>query len=392
MRIPSQSYFKYVRNIVVFVLLVLAVQWTGVAFHSQGGLDAKVIEQSNVTDADTNILSKADPKVRAVMNIQNRHTDILMSNPGIAGTATGLTENGRPAILIFARSYVSAKAAALHDNIEGVPVIVKITGEIRALKGPSCATPPCSGDESAKGGGGKGGGNGGGWIDATARFYRPVPIGVSTGHADITAGTIGCRVTDGTNVYALSNNHVYANENMAFIGDNVLQPGTYDGGLDPQDSIGTLFDYEPIVFSTSASNTIDAAIALSTTDLLDKTTPSNGYGIPKAATFPAGINLKVMKYGRTTSETSGTVYAINATVDVAYDSGVARFVNQIVIIPIDVSRPFSGGGDSGSLIVVSKGKNSLKPVGLLFAGDGYYTIANPIDLVLDRFGVTVDGN
>jgi len=36
-------------------------------------------------------------------------------------------------------------------------------------------------------------------------WARPVPIGVSTGHPDITAGTIGARVTDGVNVYALSN-------------------------------------------------------------------------------------------------------------------------------------------------------------------------------------------
>ena len=32
-----------------------------------------------------------------------------------------------------------------------------------------------------------------------------------------------------------------------------------------------------------------------------------------------------------------------------------------------------------------------KPVGLLFAGSQFYTIANPIGPVLDRFGVTIDG-
>jgi hypothetical protein len=66
---------------------------------------------------------------------------------------------------------------------------------------------------------------------------------------------------------------------------------------------------------------------------------------------------------------------------------------------------FSAGGDSGSLIVVAnagkgKGKpkpeseDALKPVGLLFAGsfNGLYTFANPIDDVLSRFGVTIDGD
>jgi hypothetical protein len=32
-----------------------------------------------------------------------------------------------------------------------------------------------------------------------------------------------------------------------------------------------------------------------------------------------------------------------------------------------------------------------RPVGLLFAGSPTSTIANPIDVVLDRFGVRIDG-
>ena len=89
--------------------------------------------------------------------------------------------------------------------------------------------------------------------------------------------------------------------------------------------------------------------------------------------------------------TKGKVYALNATVNVGYDSGVALFVNQIIITP----GTFSAGGDSGSLIVVD-GKARYKsqkgqPVGLLFAGSSSYTIANPINEVLARFGVTVDG-
>ena len=70
---------------------------------------------------------------------------------------------------------------------------------------------------------------------------------------------------------------------------------------------------------------------------------------------------------------------------------VARFVNQIIITP----GGFSAGGDSGSLIVVDgKGKykaDDRKPVALLFAGSISFSVANPIDLVLERFGVTIDG-
>lgn len=94
-----------------------------------------------------------------------------------------------------------------------------------------------------------------------------------------------------------------------------------------------------------------------------------------------------MKYGRTTGQTKGRISAINATVNVNYGApGVARFVDQIII-----TGSFSAGGDSGSLIVIQKGANERKPVGLLFAGSANTTIANPIDFVLERFDVAVDG-
>ena len=57
-----------------------------------------------------------------------------------------------------------------------------------------------------------------------------MPIGVSSGLADFATGTLGARVTDGTNVYALSNNHVFAGVNTASIGDAITQPGVEDGG------------------------------------------------------------------------------------------------------------------------------------------------------------------
>ena len=169
-----------------------------------------------------------------------------------------------------------------------------------------------------------------------------MPIGVSTGHPDITAGTIGCRVTKGGNVYALSNNHVYADENQASIGDDVIQPGTFDGGSSPADDIGTLDDFEPILFDGS-DNVIDAAIALSSTADLGNSTPSDGYGTPQSTTVTASVGLKVKKYGRTTGQTKGRVAAINATVNIGYSSGVARFVDQIIITPGNFSAgcPFS---------------------------------------------------
>ena len=68
-------------------------------------------------------------------------------------------------------------------------------------------------------------------------------------------------------MFVLSNNHVYANQNNASLGDSILQPGAVDGGSEPDHTIGTLADFEPINFS-GGDNHIDAAIASTTTAMV----------------------------------------------------------------------------------------------------------------------------
>jgi len=314
-------------------------------------------------------LTASHPDVAPVIAIQERHNRDLMKHPLVVGTATGMDARGNIAVVVL----TSERADDLPDFLDGAPVVQHVTGKLVASKG---------GPPAEKGGGGSTS------VDPTARFDRPVPIGVSTGHVDITAGTISCRVVAGGSAFALSNNHVYANANDGQVGDLVLQPGPYDGGSSATDDIGTLADFEPLKFDGSA-NTIDAAIAATDAATLDNATPSDGYGTPRSATVTPAISERVMKYGRTTGLTNGKIYAINASVNVGYgSSGTAYFTGQIVITPGSVSQP----GDSGSLFVVQKGGDARKPVGLLFAGGFGATIANPIDSVLARFGVSVDGD
>ena len=295
------------------------------------------------------------------MEVQNLHTERLLAIAGVVGTAIGRGADGQPAVLVLAET---PGIRGIPPSLDGVPVVVKVTGKIRALTTP------------------------------TGRFDRPVPTGVSTGHPDITAGTIACRVKDAEgNVYALSNNHVYADVNNASIGDNVLQPGAIDGGVDPDDAIGMLADFEPIKFAKRRKipeNTIDAAIALSSTANLSTATPEiGGYGTPNSTIVAALLGQQVQKFGRTTELTNGEITGVNTTVDVGYGPGkTARFVKQIIV---ESEIVFILGGDSGSLLVTDNA--DLNPVGLLFAGtsDGLLAVANRINLVLDRFNVSVDG-
>ncbi|MFP4489345.1 MAG: PKD domain-containing protein [Bacteroidales bacterium] len=348
----------------VFILMVLFIHGCSESYDT--GNDAFLWEEAPG-------ISIAAEKVQKVMDIQDRVTEALFRNPEVVGTGTGIDDSGNPAIVVYTMTRVEQRPdinienvglgerpTALPVSIDRVPVVPKVTGMFKAFS------------------------------DPTARFPRPVPIGVSTGHPDITAGTIGCRVKDSQgNVYALSNNHVYANVNEASTGDNVLQPGPYDGGVNPDDAIGTLYDYVPIDFS--ADNEMDAAIALVSTSTLGTATPSNGYGTPSTSLANAQIGLKVKKYGRTTGYTFGEISELNVTVDVCYETRgpyncvkSARFINQFTITPGD----FSAGGDSGSLIVTDDGNN--EPTGLLFAGSSSHTIASPIGVVLSEFGVTID--
>ncbi len=336
----------------------------------------------------------ARARLHAARAVQRRHAADLMALPDVVGTGTGLDPDGEAVIRVFSARPDDGRIPA---SLEGVPVRTRVTGRIHALRGVTCDT------------------GGDGVCQTTERWPLPVPIGVSVGHPSITAGTIGARVSDGANVFALSNNHVLAASNQAALGDAALQPGPFDGGsLAAGDAIGTLFDFEPIVFCEvififvicEETNRFDAAIALSSPSALGFATPGGefgsapGYGAPSPTLHPAYGDpslqgdedlallqqLPVQKVGRTTGRTTGLIDTIQLTVDVCYDetcSLVARFEDQLA-----VSGAFSAGGDSGSLVVTDDALR--QPVALLFAGSSTQTILSRIDLVLDRFGVVVD--
>ena len=299
--------------------------------------------------------------IARALAVQENLNDVVLSIDGVVGTGVGTDEEGRVTVKVFTES---ASVSGVPAALAGVPVEVEVTGRIRAR------------------------------ADATGRFERPVFSGVSSGHPDVGAGTVGARATKDGNVYALSNNHVFANSGFAEIGDSLLQPGVTDGGEEPDDVFATLAEFAPIDFSSDGSNTVDAALGLTSESELAATTPEDGYGAPSKTTVSAHLGQLVQKYGRTTGLTHGVVEAINVTILACYAEFFTRcvqsatFDNQIAIA--DLGAPFSLGGDSGSLIVTDDA--SRNPVGLLFAGGGGTTFANPIDAVLDALGVTIDGD
>ena len=206
-------------------------------------------------------------------------------------------------------------------------------------------------------------------------------------------GTLGGLVEDANGTqYILSNNHVMARSNRASIGDLIVQPGLLDVGCSniPGDAVGVLADYEPI--SYSSNNLVDAAIAQVNTGMVQTDGYVHTVGTPSGNTKAASVGMTVQMSGRTTGYTTGTVSTLDATVNVGYptkcggrQTNTATFINTFFVTP----AAFSDSGDSGSMIWEA-GSNP-DAVGLLFAGCSSYTIANPIDLVMNAFNVTMVG-
>ncbi len=233
-------------------------------------------------------------------------------------------------------------------------------------------------------------------------------------------GTLGALVTNGTNYYILSNNHVLARVNQTptpsftltsssgipiihyFVQENIIQPGLIDQGQDSgegncaqddSETVANLTKFVQIHFddedstNNSPVNNVDAAIAL-VVEPNDVSEEILDIGQVSTTTVPMSeaLNMRVKKSGRTTGLTNGKVRAINVTSNVGYTDecgdGVVRtayFENQILVW----GGGFSAGGDSGSL-VVERVDVAPRPVGLLFAGSQVATIINPIDTVLDE--------
>src|SRR5262249_30576716 len=160
-------------------------------------------------------------------------------------------------------------------------------------------------------------------------------------------------VTDGKDVFILSNNHVLANENDLPLGSPIFQPGLLDGGNPATDQVATLTKFIPI--NPSVHNIVDCAIAkLSNKGLESPVFLPNVGKLHSATVETPAIGMNVEKVGRTSGFTQGTIFDVSATVKVTYSMGTVNFDDQVLVRTTHGS--FSAAGDSGSLIVDSAKK------------------------------------
>lgn len=220
-----------------------------------------------------------------------------------------------------------------------------------------------------------------------AKQTPPVRMGTSGGqfndrsNAFCCGGTLGALVLRDGVMHILSNNHVVARSGSAAAGDDTVQPGLIDSGCSPNSS-NIVGDFAGNLVPLGTAN-VDAAISAARSNV-DSTGAILDIGVPCPAIQAPTLNLPVMKSGRTTGFTTGTITSINTSVQIQYQKGcnsgkkfTISYTNQIV------TTNMSAGGDSGSLTLSNDG--TPNPVGLLFAGSSSATIHNPIQHVVNAF-------
>ena len=366
-----------VASLFAIIALCSVLYWTGCSEKQ----DASNPVTSN-QQASLGKLSAADPAVRSVMAVQDKYTSGLMADKNIVGTATGMTSDGKLAIFVYLKdSPAGVKGirapSSIPASLDGIPVVAKVTGEFRAMKG-----------------------HGGGGTSHTAKQTPPVQLGTSGGwrydlaNGYCCSGTLGSLIHIGSTQYVLSNYHVFwgdrvsgGNGRVATAGDPVIQPGMVDiscNAANAQD-VATLSGSG----SLPGAN-VDAGYAQVISGMVSTDGAILEVGTLSATTTGAFVGQAVKKSGRTTGLSRSSVSGLNATISVQYDNecagGVAftkTFTGQIVVA--NSASRFLNSGDSGSLMVEDVSTNP-HAVGLLYAGSSTDAIANPINDVLNWVG------
>jgi hypothetical protein len=295
--------------------------------------------------------------IAAATDAQENVSRVVLDLPGVVGTGVGRDARGQAMIVVLVERAGLKGIPVLAD---GYRVATEVVGPLRGF--------------------------------ALTGRYRPVPIGVSTGNAiECLPGTIGCVLESAGKRYLLTANHVFARQNLGTIGEVVAQPSLPDA--DPtcasspiRNKVARLADFEPVVYDSQTPNLMDAAIAeLTTTDYSCATLPAF-YGLPSSQAASPVAGAAILKVGRTTELTRGSIKAINVKVKITFPAGTALFVDQIL-----TSKGFGAFGDSGALAVTDDGV--FHPVGIVIGGGSNGTaILSPIGPILQRFAATVCGS
>jgi hypothetical protein len=346
-----------------------------------------------VTAAEPEVLDDAHPKVRAVMGLQKDVTKDFMAIQDVLGTAVGLTDDGRTALLIYVDENggnAGQIIRGLPHELRGIPIKVVFTGKFHAFGKPTRKPASTTPTEP---------------VSHTAPQSFPIQMGTSGGwrydmaNGYCCGGTLGSLVQVNGVQYILSNYHVLesdivlgGNGLVGTTGHAVVQPGLIDVGCNATytQQVGTL-----LKLGALPNRNVDVGLAQAAPGAVRTDGSILEIGTISSQTVGASLGKAVKKSGRTTGLTRSKVSALNATISVSYENecggGVAftkTFTGQIILA--NSNAAFLNSGDSGSLLVEDLSTNP-RAIGLLYAGGSSTAVANPIGEVLSFIGQNLGG-
>jgi len=272
------------------------------------------------------------------------------------------TDSERNEIVVSVASAAVAESAAMPETIKGFPVRVRQATYVAGDGQVPFRAPELGGR------------------------LRTLMSGASIAHYRATAGTLGGFVKDNQTgeMHILTNWHVAAEGGTP--GDAILQPGPYDGGTHPQDTVA-------ILNRSVIDRRGDAAVA--------KLTGARPFALDALVSGTVIIGHRAVsigdtleKSGRSTGVTRGKV-TMEGVYFLTYSIGRVG-VQGFRIEPLVAGNPgdieVSAGGDSGSIWYDPR---TGVAVGLHFAGEtspnpgDEHAIACNIDEVLEALDVTM---
>lgn len=270
----------------------------------------------------------------------------------IVGVGEGVRERGVPTVEILVREQVDINCLTAYVKLAGLagyPWNVRISGSAVA-----CSRPAQGGDSISN---------------------RANPI-----------GTLGCltRKRDTGERLILSCCHVLCPSTAAPTPeDEIWHPGRSSSAH----RIGVVIDGQPIVFSETADNVIDAAVCKPDSPA-EAEEGIRGVGRLTGFEEDPQEGCSVRKCGATTGVTDGILSIRNLRIKIEYpNKGTAVFDKQYGVV-VPGNQRFADRGDSGSILL--NFRNAA--LGLLCATSGgreALAVANPIQEVLSHFGLDI---
>lgn len=293
-------------------------------------------------------------------------TDLNLLGTAVGSKISDGAYTGTRAVVVYVRKKQRKdklpRRLRIPKTIDGIPVDVVETGEVKALAPPAaCIANPA------------------------ARQPRPFLAGVSLGGGDNPAGTFGylVRLHDEPGEFLLSNFHVLGDLDAPQAKQVVFQPGSGDGPLHPSHIVGEFFRGRALDFG-GGRNTMDAAVARARAGVALPVLCQLGKVAGVAATVTD--DEIVSGYGKASRFMKGVVADVDVEIVVSYPGKrSALFEEQISIRSLLPGKPFSIHGDSGAILT----NKNREACAMLFAGSAELSFATPLKVVLDALGAVL---